>query len=127
MNPRLSDSALQVNGLEKLQKITAGELLAVINSDSMLRQETHFARIEEDPQLALIYGLGYSPMQRKSMLYRHIKKLLTSLHHITGGDATKSKELSEMLFLRTHAGHVIASPLPSFFALNHVDPCCTPV
>ena len=31
-------------------------------------------------------------------------KLLTELRSITGGDATKGKQLSDLLFARTHAG-----------------------
>ena len=31
-------------------------------------------------------------------------KLLTELRRITGGDATKAKQLSDLLFARTHAG-----------------------
>ena len=74
-------------------------------SEPILAQAAHSNKLEENPEWALILGLGYNPSQRRTLIYKHLGKLLEQMRSITGGDAAKAKELSEMLYMRTHAGN----------------------
>lgn len=69
-----------------------------------LREVSHAQVLEDNPDWALVIGLGYDRVQKKGLVYKHIHKLLESLRSITHGDPMKAKALSEMLYLRTHAG-----------------------
>lgn len=46
----------------------------------------------------------YTEMQRRNLIYKHKAKLQTELQHITAGDPAKAKLLSDLLYLRVHAG-----------------------
>lgn len=85
--------------------MTAQELMSYIQSDPVLRQSSHAQILQDQPEWALILGLGYhTKAQKQSLIYKHLNKLVDTLHTITAGDPTKAKQLSEMLCLRTHAG-----------------------
>lgn len=91
--------------LENQLELATQDIASYIQSDSVLTQAAHAQRLQDDPEWGLILGLGYQKgSQKQSLIYKHLTKLLDSLRSITGGDAMKAKELSEMLFLRTHAG-----------------------
>ena len=79
------------------------ELASKLDSEPHHTRLPHFRRIEEDPSWALVLGIGYTDAQRRSMIYRHLQKLQSQLHEITGGDVMKSKQLSELMYVRFHA------------------------
>lgn len=73
------------------------------------------SKLEDTPDLGFALGTGYTERQKKSMIYRHLSKLLVALRKITGGDAVKGRQLSELLHIRTHAkGDSPPSPFPTF-------------
>lgn len=79
------------------------ETMSVLTQNS-----TQNERLEESPQLGFILGTGYATKsQKRSLVYKHLSKLVQSLRKITGGDAMKAKELSELLAIRTHASESI--------------------
>ncbi|KAL1507762.1 hypothetical protein AB1Y20_007372 [Prymnesium parvum] len=94
----------KVKDLELLQMTAAEELASFIKLDPVLKQASHAQVLEEDPDFALVIGLGYVGAQKQSLIYKHLNKLKERLREITAGDAVKAKALSEMLYLRTHAG-----------------------
>lgn len=78
--------------------------MSFMKTEPILSGPAHSSLFEGDPDAAFLIGVGYNSAQRQVMIYRHLKKLRDSLHGITGGDALKAKALSEMLYLRSHAG-----------------------
>lgn len=78
--------------------------MSYLQSDAELAQLSQKDLLERDADWALVIGLGYDANQKKGLIYRHLNKLLESLWVITHGDASKAKSLSDMLFLRMHAG-----------------------
>ena len=90
--------------LESQLHKTTEFIISHVESDSILTQASHAQRLEDDPDWVLIAGLGYSDSQSTRLIYDHLNKLLAKLKDITRGDVTKAKELSEMLYIRTHAG-----------------------
>lgn len=90
--------------LEKLQQVAAEEIMSYVESTPVLTQSSHNEKIEEHEQWRQILGTGYNNVQRRCMIYRHLDKLLSTLREITKGDATKAKDLSDLLFCRMHAG-----------------------
>lgn len=78
--------------------------MTYIKTTPILKEAVHADRIENDPEWALIIGLGYNDKQRRNLVYVHLKKLRDELRRITGGDALKAKQLSDLLYLRMHAG-----------------------
>lgn len=113
-----SDCHVQVSELEHLQFMAAEKLASFLQSDSVLTQVSHASRLQDDPDWALVVGLGYCGSQKQSLIYKHLAKLLTHLRAITGGDALKGKALSEMLFLRAHAGMHMCPPRASLARLR---------
>jgi hypothetical protein len=94
----------RVAELEAAQLTAAEEIMSYVESTPILKEAAHAKRLEENPEWALILGLGYNDTQRRNLIYIHLGKLLDRLRQITGGDATKAKQLSDLLYLRTHAG-----------------------
>lgn len=95
---------LQVFQLENEHSRITEHIISFLESDSMLKQVSHADLLERDPDWGLVLGLGYDGVQRQGLIYRHLKKLVESLRMITHGDPMKAKQLSEMLYLRTHSG-----------------------
>ena len=60
--------------------------------------------MEDNPQWTLILGIGYSDGQKHNTIYSHLKTMMTELQSVTGGDATKAKQLVDLLYTRVHAG-----------------------
>lgn len=85
--------------------------MSYMQSDGVHSEASHAQLLELDPDWALVVGLGYDNVQKKGLIYKHLKKLRDSLWVITHGDPTKAKALSEMLYLRTHAGAQVDSIL----------------
>lgn len=82
----------------------AQEIVSHLQQDTLLKHVSHMEMLEKDPDWALVIGLGYNDAQKKTLIYKHLKKMRDSLHVITHGDPCKAKALSEMLYLRLHAG-----------------------
>ena len=80
------------------------EIVSYIQSEPILKEASHAKRLEENPEWALILGLGYNDGQKRNLIYQHLGKMLTELRRVTGGDALKAKQLSDLLYLRAHAG-----------------------
>lgn len=95
---------MQVTELEQRVYTIAEELMSMCKTDPVLKQQSHAARLEQNPEWGLVLGLGYSTSQKTRLIYDHVHKMLSHMRDITGGDAAKAKELSEMLYFRTHAG-----------------------
>ena len=89
---------------EAAQQTAAEEIMSYVESTPILKQAAHAEALEAHPEWQAIVGVGYREDQRRSLIYQHLGKLLTELRRITGGDATKGKQLSDLLFARTHAG-----------------------
>lgn len=87
-----------------MQLTMAEEIMSYIESTPLLKEAAHAKKLEENPEWALILGLGYKDSQKRNLIYQHLKKLLYELRRITNGDAMKAKELSDLLYLRLHAG-----------------------
>lgn len=49
-------------------------------------------------------SLGYDDVQKCNLIYQHLGKLQAELHHVTGGDPVKAKQLADLLYTRVHAG-----------------------
>ena len=96
----------RVAELEAQLQAAARELVSYISSDPILKESSHAQRLESDPAWALIVGLGYRDDQKRSLIYHHLKKLMASLHAVTGGDAKKAKQLGDLLHVRLHAGEL---------------------
>ena len=43
-------------------------------------------------------------LQKRNLVYVHLGKLLNEVRRITGGDATRAKQLTDLLYMRAHAG-----------------------
>ena len=67
-------------------------------------QAAHAKKLEDNPQWTLVLGIGYSDGQKNNTIYSHLKTMLTELQRVTGGDATKAKQLVDLLYTRAHAG-----------------------
>ena len=92
--------------LAAAQQPAAEEIMSYVESTPILKQAAHAEALEAHPEWQEIVGYGYREDQRRSLIYQHLGKLLTELRRITGGDATKGKQLSDLLFARTHAGAI---------------------
>ena len=90
--------------LETQQRTIAEEVLSYVESTPILKEAAHAKQLEDNPEWALVLGLGYNDTQRRNLIYQHLGKMLTELRRITGGDALKAKQLSDLLYLRAHAG-----------------------
>ena len=97
-------SPSQVAELEAQQRTVAEELLSYVESTPILKEAVHAKRLEENPEWALVLGLGYNEGQRRNLIYQHLGKMLTELRRVTGGDALRAKQLADLLYLRAHAG-----------------------
>lgn len=95
---------LQVADLEKMQHTMATDIMAYVRSSPILGERAHSKKLEENPEWALILGLGYNPAQKQGLIYKHMHRLLGHLRQITGGDVMKAKQLGDLLYLRLHAG-----------------------
>lgn len=82
----------------------AEHILSYMETQPVLKEAAHAKRLEENPEWAVILGLGYTDNQRRNLIYQHLGKLVNELRHITGGDALKAKQLADMMHLRVHAG-----------------------
>lgn len=85
---------------------TAREKLASQSvTEPVLQQASHAERLEESEDWISTVGMGYKKgSQQTSLIYKHLSKLIVALRSITGGDAMKAKQLSELLSYRSHAG-----------------------
>lgn len=91
--------------LEKENFSVAQEILAYIHSEPIYKEASHTGLLESNPEWGLILGLGYhSKSQKNSLIYKHLQKLVAELKSITKADPAKAKQLSELLYRRTHAG-----------------------
>lgn len=95
---------MQLNELEDAQRVAVQEILSYVQSTPVLREAAHAKKLEDNPEWAIILGLGYNDVQRRNLIYVHLKKLLAELHSITSGDALKAKQLTDLLYCRAHAG-----------------------
>lgn len=80
------------------------EIASYIQTEPILKEAAHAKRLEQNPEWALILGLGYNDGQKRNLIYQHLGKMLTELRRVTGGDALKAKQLADLLYLRAHAG-----------------------
>ena len=80
------------------------ELMSNVQTGEILKQAAHAKRLEEYPEWQEIFGAGYSDSQRRDLIYKHMQKLLDMTRQVTGGDATKAKQLIDLLHTRAHAG-----------------------
>lgn len=94
----------QVRTLEHVQHVATEEIMSYVQSTPILKEAAHSKAMQEHPEWADILGTGYNDMQRRDLIYKHLAKLLAELRRITGGDATKAKQLSDLLYCRAHAG-----------------------
>ena len=95
---------VRVAKLEKLLQLAALNIMSYVESTPILREAAHAKKLEENPEWALILGLGYSDLQRRCLIYQHLGKMRDELKRITGGDALKAKQLADLLYQRVHAG-----------------------
>ena len=84
--------------------MTATKIVAYINSTPILKQAAHAKKLEENPEWTLVLGIGYNESQKNNGIYLHLKKMLAELQNVTGGDVTKAKQLTDLLYTRVHAG-----------------------
>ena len=84
--------------------MTATKIVAYINSTPILKQAAHAKKLEENPEWTLVLGIGYNESQKNNGIYQHLKRMKTELQNVTGGDATKAKQLTDLLYTRVHAG-----------------------
>ena len=75
-----------------------------VETGGILKQAAHAQRLEEYPEWKEILGIGYSEPQRRVLMYKHLQKLLDLTRTVTGGDATKAKQLVDLLHARARAG-----------------------
>jgi hypothetical protein len=75
-----------------------------VDTGAVLKQAAHAAALEEHPEWEGIIGVGYSEPQRRDLIYRHLQKLLDLARKVTHGDATKAKQLIDLMHARVHAG-----------------------
>ena len=80
------------------------ELMSNVETGGILKQAAHAQRLEEYPEWKEILGIGYSEPQRRVLMYKHLQKLLDLTRTVTGGDATKAKQLVDLLHARARAG-----------------------
>lgn len=78
--------------------------MSYVESTPILKEAAHAAQVEEHEYWGQILGVGYTDMQRRTLIYKHLKKLLSALRKVTGGDTTKAKQLTDLLCCRLHAG-----------------------
>lgn len=95
---------MQISKLQNLLGGTSERIVAYINSTPILKQAAHAKKLEENPNWTLVLGLGYNDNQKKNTIYQHLHSMLDELRNVTGGDATKAKQLTDMLYTRVHAG-----------------------
>ena len=79
----------QVAELEEAQRNAVEEIMSYMGTAPILKESAHADALEEHAEWAEILGVGYDDTQRRSLIYRHLSKLLRELRNITGGDATK--------------------------------------
>ena len=84
--------------------VTATNIVAYINSTPILKQAAHAKKLEENPEWTLVLGIGYNESQKNKGIYLHLKRMLSELQNVTGGDVTKAKQLTDLLYTRVHAG-----------------------
>ena len=60
--------------------------------------------LEDHPEWKDVIGVGHSEPQRRDLIYKHLQKLLDASRTVTNGDATKAKQLIDLLYARAHAG-----------------------
>ena len=94
----------KVKTLEAAQRTAAEEIMSYVESTPILKEAAHSKALEEHEEWAEILGVGYSDSQRRDLIYKHLTRLRDQLHSITGGDAKKAKQLSDLLYMRVHAG-----------------------
>ena len=94
----------RILALEATQLTTAEQIMSYIESTPILKEAAHTKKLEENPEWALVLGLGYNDGQKRNLIFQHLGKLLTEVRSITGGDAVKAKQLSDLLYCRVHAG-----------------------
>ena len=90
--------------MEQMHLTMTQEIVSYIHSEPILNQAAHAKRLEDNPEWAVILGLGYNDKQRRNLIYQHLTKLKSSLLNITGGDATKAKQLTDLMHTHVHAG-----------------------
>lgn len=94
----------QVSKLEEMHRALAEDIVSYIQSEPVLSQASHAQMLEHNADWGISLGLGYVGAQKKGLIYKHLSKLLEHVRAITSGDPMKAKGLSEMLYLRMHAG-----------------------
>lgn len=105
--------------LEKRLLTASEELASLTTAEPIFQQASHAERLEESEDWALTVGTGYKKgSQQTSLIYKHLSKLMGAMRSITGGDAMKAKQLSDLLSFRTHAGVLR-------FLAHHPFPSCS--
>ena len=94
----------KVNDLEEQLRIAVEEIMGSIETGTVLKQAAHARALEEHPEWKGVIGVGYSEPQRRDLIYKHLQKLLDLTRSVTRGDATKAKQLIDLLHARVHAG-----------------------
>jgi hypothetical protein len=94
----------RVAELEHNEGMCARGIPSVVQSKPILKKEAHFRKLEDKPEWALILYLEFRDDQKRSLIYQHLHRLLDQLRGITGGDAMKAKQLSDLMYLCLHAG-----------------------
>ena len=93
----------RVHDFETALRDTAEEILSTMRTAPPNRELSHADALKDHPEWQTVLGAGYSEGQRRT-LYRHVQKLLDAAREITGGDALKAKQLTDLLYARVHAG-----------------------
>ena len=53
------------------------QIVTYVQSEPILKEAAHAKRLEENPEWALILGLGYNDGQKRNLIYQHLGKMLT--------------------------------------------------
>ena len=94
----------QIQQLQASHNEMAQEIMTYIESEPILKEAAHAKKLEENPEWALILGIGYDDSQKRSLIYKHLTKMTVELHRVTGGDAYKAKQLTDLMYMKVHAG-----------------------
>lgn len=80
----------------------ARDLVRGIEVEGGPRQTRHHTFVNEDQEWMKLIGAGYTDAQKRSQIYRHMDRLMTSARGICRDDATKMKQLFELVHERMH-------------------------
>ena len=85
-------------------QVASEDVMSDFQSGDILKQTAHAKALEQHPEWKDLIGMGYSEPQRRDLIYKHLQKLLDLTRTVTHGDASKAKQLVDLLHHRVHAG-----------------------